>query len=161
MTPTDEQIKDLLRLGEELGIPINDRLPKSLMDKFIQPQPDPPKNDKPVLVLDFDGVLHSYISGWQGAETIPDPPVSGAVEFCIEALQYFNIIIVSSRCNQVGGYQAINNWLAKWKFPALRVSKDGSKPAAFLTLDDRAVTFEGKWPNLQELMNFTPWYKRK
>ena len=27
---------------------------------------------KPILCLDFDGVLHSYTSGWRGAR-IPDP----------------------------------------------------------------------------------------
>jgi hypothetical protein len=32
---------------------------------------------KPILCLDFDGVLHSYTSGWKGAAVIPDPPVPG------------------------------------------------------------------------------------
>jgi len=36
---------------------------------------------KPILVLDFDGVLHSYTSGWQGATVIADPPTRGMVEF--------------------------------------------------------------------------------
>ena len=30
-------------------------------------------NRKPILCLDFDGVIHSYISGWKGADVIPDP----------------------------------------------------------------------------------------
>jgi hypothetical protein len=30
---------------------------------------------KPILCLDFDGVIHSYSSGWKGADVIPDPPV--------------------------------------------------------------------------------------
>ena len=36
---------------------------------------------KPILCLDFDGVIHSYASGWKGADVIPDAAVPGAMEF--------------------------------------------------------------------------------
>jgi len=36
---------------------------------------------KPILLIDFDGVIHSYTSGWQGAGVISDPPVEGAFDF--------------------------------------------------------------------------------
>ena len=39
---------------------------------------------KPIICLDFDGVIHSYTSGWKGAAVIPDPPVPGALEFIVE-----------------------------------------------------------------------------
>ena len=32
------------------------------------------------VVFDFDGVIHSYTSGWLGETTIPDPPVPGIRE---------------------------------------------------------------------------------
>lgn len=119
------------------------------------------KNEKPILVLDFDGVLHSYKSGWMGADNIPDEPVSGAVEFCCKALDNFRIWIVSSRCGQTGGTQAIVDWLTKYKFPmGILVSMDGGKPAAFVTLDDRAITFTGKFPDPVDLLDFKPWHKQ-
>ena len=40
---------------------------------------------KPILCLDFDGVIHSYTSGWKGARIILDPPVPGALDFILAA----------------------------------------------------------------------------
>ena len=33
------------------------------------------------------------------------------------------------------------------------------KPSAFVTLDDRAITFTGEWPDIDQLRNFKPWNK--
>lgn len=55
---------------------------------------------QPTVVFDFDGVIHSYKSGWKGNTIIPDPPVDG-IKTVIEDLQErgYRVVIVSSRCN--------------------------------------------------------------
>src|SRR5581483_11331600 len=66
---------------------------------------------KPILCLDFDGVVHSYSSGWKGADMIPDPPVDGAIAFMLGALNHFDVVIFSSRSSQAGGLDAMRQWL--------------------------------------------------
>ncbi len=48
---------------------------------------------QPILCLDFDGVCHSYTSGWQGATTIPDKPVAGMWKFLEASIQHFMVTI--------------------------------------------------------------------
>lgn len=69
---------------------------------------------KPILCLDFDGVIHSYTSGWKGARCIPDPPVPGALQFIIKALDAdYDVVIHSSRARYFGGIWAMRRWLRK------------------------------------------------
>src|SRR5271156_1345745 len=70
------------------------------------------KMAKPILCLDFDGVIHSYSSGWKGADVIPDPPVAGAMQFIRDALEHFRVAIFSSRSNQPGGLDAMKDYIA-------------------------------------------------
>jgi hypothetical protein len=125
---------------------------------------------KPILCLDFDGVLHSYTSGWKGADVIPDPPVPGAIDFLREVVKHFRVAIFSSRSNQDGGQRAMREWLGFYQVEhRLSGSEDLSwvaaiewpteKPAAFLTIDDRAITFNGTWPTIEAIKSFKPWNK--
>jgi hypothetical protein len=125
---------------------------------------------KSILCLDFDGVIHSYSSGWQGADVIPDPPVEGSIAFMLNALNHFDVVIFSSRSNQRGGLKAMQNWLRKHAMGVWYESPCGpgledirfvtEKPSAMVTLDDRAITFEGTWPTIETLKQFKPWNKR-
>lgn len=121
--------------------------------------------DKPILCLDFDGVCHSYISGWQGAAIIPDLPVKGAFTFIKNALNHFEVHIFSSRSNQPGGIGAMQDWFIEHGWPGTYLTGPEylyfptEKPAAFLTIDDRALTFTGEWFDIDTLRNFKPWYK--
>jgi len=110
---------------------------------------------RPVLCLDFDGVLHWYRSGWQGANVIDDEPVPGAVDFVRRAQQLFKVVVYSSRSSHPGGVEAMRVWMRKYGFP--EVDFETQKPAAFLTIDDRALTFTGDWPDPAALRAFKPW----
>lgn len=124
---------------------------------------------KPILCLDFDGVCHAYTSGWQGADVIPDGVVPGLFEFLEDAARHFNIQVFSSRSNQPGGIEAMRTWFEQqhrvWlgdKFTGnetLPISYPTEKPSAFVTLDDRAITFTGQWPEMEFLRKFKPWNK--
>jgi hypothetical protein len=128
---------------------------------------------KPILCLDFDGVIHSYSSGWKGAAIIPDPPVDGAMRFIWDAADHFRICIFSSRSHQSGGTAAMKSWLKEHftkHWAADRTQCDDKlaeiewpteKPAAMVTIDDRALTFDGVWPEIEELKQFKPWNKRE
>src|SRR5690606_25612227 len=66
---------------------------------------------KPILCVDFDGVIHRYDSGWQGATVITDGVVPGFFEWLDEAGQIFQIVVYSSRCRDPGACDAMANWL--------------------------------------------------
>ena len=126
---------------------------------------------KPILCLDFDGVLHSYESGWKGATVVPDPPVPGALEFLDRARHEFQVAIFSSRSNQPLGVLAMRFWLmtqmhkAGWDEALINevvgeIQFPTEKPPALVTIDDRAITFTGEWPSLESLKSFKPWNKK-
>lgn len=137
-------------------------------------------SQKPTLCLDFDGVIHSYASGWVHAKFIPDPPVPGALQFLHDALDSFKVVIFSSRSHQEGGIDAMRMWLEYWarrelpndeesKWAANKVINHIAwrkeawptvKPPAFLSIDDRGLTFDGTWPAIETLLAFKPWNKR-
>ena len=116
------------------------------------------------ICVDFDGVIHWYRDGWKGDE-IYDEPVPGAFPWLVAMANdpEFGVYIYSSRSQTDDGIAAMRRWflahgldqavLDSFEFPA-------QKPAAWLTIDDRAVCFTGAFPTLQEMADFVPWMKR-
>lgn len=134
---------------------------------------------KPILCVDFDGVIHSYTSGWQGADVISDPPVPGALRWLWKATEWFNVVVYSSRSKTSQGREAMLLYVAKhsteefgadhpmsneWNAvaDAYPIEFAHEKPAAFLTIDDRCFCFEGDWSEIEpaDLLDFKPWYSR-
>lgn len=115
---------------------------------------------RPILLLDFDGVIHQYTSPWSGADKVNDGPVPGAKEFIAEAGKIFELCIYSARSLQPGGIEAMKAWLDANGFPLHLISFPTEKPPAFLTIDDRCICFNGSFPEPEELRKFQPWNKR-
>jgi hypothetical protein len=95
------------------------------------------------ICLDFDGVVHSYLSGWHGDAVIPDPPIHRVDQAIARLRKDFRVVIYSARCRNQEGVQAIEDWLAKNEIEVDDVCKD--KPPAHVYVDDRAVRFTGDW----------------
>jgi len=100
--------------------------------------------EKKTIVLDFDGVIHSYISGWKGADCIPDPPLPYVKE-AVDILRHegYEVVIWSTRCTYPLGRQAIKDWLKKWDIEV--DSMIAVRPPCICFVDDRAITFKGDW----------------
>lgn len=114
---------------------------------------------KQTVVFDFDGVIHSYTSGWKGECNIPDPPVKGIKE-AISTIRSagYEVIVVSTRCASPSGRVAVSNYLAKYGIVVDGVCKE--KPPAICYIDDRAICFDGNAETLiEKIENFKPWNK--
>ena len=111
------------------------------------------------VVLDFDGVIHSYTSGWKGVAIIPDPPVVGIKEAIEEIRKEYKVVIVSTRCFQEGGLKAVRKWLNKHDITVDEVL--AHKPPAIVYIDDRAITFDGNTKDLlHQIRMFKTWQGR-
>jgi hypothetical protein len=76
----------------------------------------------------------------------------------------FRVCIYSSRSAKTEGRLAMKDWFMKQGMPAeLVYAMDfvKEKPAAFLTVDDRCICFQGPgtYPTFDTLLNFKPWNK--
>lgn len=112
---------------------------------------------RPIVCLDFDGVIHWYRNGWQNG-TIYDDITPGFEEWLKEACKHFRLVIYSSRSKTPEGIQAMKDWLKKQGID-YEFEFSAEKPAAFVTIDDRAITFDGDWGLLspQHILSFKPW----
>lgn len=116
---------------------------------------------KKIVVFDFDGVINSYQSGWCGINNIPDPPVPGIKEAIdkIRKADYY-VVVVSSRCADKTGIEAIKDYLHKYDIEVDSVQIE--KPICAVTIDDRAICFNGDPTTLlYQVKHFKPWWDNK
>jgi hypothetical protein len=132
-----------------------------------------PADFKPTLCIDFDGVIHSYEQGWQNG-VIYGEVVSGFFEWVERVQDQFTLVIYSSRSKDDAGATAMALWLhekrAAWIKAAGQRGPVGwlafefahEKPAAWLTIDDRCIRFDGSWDDPQltpeAMLAFRSWH---
>lgn len=115
--------------------------------------------EKNTIVFDFDGVIHSYISGWKGYDVIPDPPVEGVKEVIDELRKDYKVVVVSARAKTPIGRLAIKEYLREHNIVVDDVMS--TKPPAFVYIDDRAICFKGNADELLEaIRSFEPWQNK-
>jgi len=174
-----------------------------MKDRILDNEPILPKHKiykKPILVLDFDGVIHGYSWGWQNGE-IYDPPVPGAGLAILDYVCHYSVAIFSTRSRNLLKRLAMKQYVRKllwdacladnsrmeaawqatqgkppeyipWTAYDVRDVADHIgkairwplfKPAATLTIDDRALTFTGNWDDftVEKLRSFKPWMQRR
>lgn len=120
--------------------------------------------NKPILCVDFDGVVHSYEHGWQEG-VIYGTATPGFWDWLRVANEHFSVYIYSSRSKTREGIAAMERW---WEsqpgcVSSASVKFASEKPPAFLTIDDRALTFDGDWSKFDPvaLRQFKPWNAAK
>jgi hypothetical protein len=116
-----------------------------------------------LICFDFDGVIHSYTSGWNGVAKLPDLPVVGSKAF-LETLvltKNVKVAIFSCRNRYLRGRRAMKKYLVEQvglsPIIAKQIKFPWFKPAAVVFIDDRGFLFEGEFPSVETLLNFKPW----
>lgn len=120
-----------------------------------------PAGERYTVAVDFDGVIHSYVTPWESAEIIPDEPVPGAIEALNRLHKDFDVVIFTTRARTVAGAVAVAGYLSRHGFPYF-FTVTHEKIAALIYIDDRAYRFTGdNWPTAQEVHALRPWNKAK
>lgn len=115
------------------------------------------------IVISFDGVIHSFTSGWQGIDNIPDAPVAGAIQFLrdLDADNRFDLSIFSAaRSADADGVQAMSRWLYDNGLEEdiiQRINFARTRPPSFLSIDARCLLFVGAFPALNDVDAFATW----
>lgn len=117
--------------------------------------------DRWTVAVDCDGVLHSYTSGWQGADVLSDPPVEGAIEWLNEIVGHFTVVVLTTRGDQPGGNEAVMAYLREHGYSGPDLLITSKKVPALVYVDDRGWRFTGpgSFPTADDVHRARPWNK--
>jgi hypothetical protein len=121
---------------------------------------------KPILCIDYEGTVC----------TKDEKPTEGFFTWAVEACRHFNLVIFTPQASTEEGLQSLEQWLQlhtiAWRHDQMeRGTPIATAPLAFefaheklpafLTIDDRSITFTGRWTDLklkpETLLKFIAW----
>ena len=113
----------------------------------------PIDKEKPVVCIDFDGVLNTY-KGYDGDNL--GTPREGCREFLEELNENYTVMIYSVR-----RYSKIIGWLKDNDLIHLVTNVTSYKLPAVAYIDDRAIPFDGDYSKaVKKLKGFKPYWQK-
>lgn len=119
-------------------------------------------SSKLTVAVDFDGVIHSYTSGWKGAANLPDPPVEGAIAWLNKLDKRFSVAILTTRAQTQEAVDAIEDYLIEHGYKGSMPLITDRKIPALMYVDDRGWRFDpkkGGFPDVDKIQSMKPWNK--
>ena len=108
---------------------------------------------KYTILIDLDGVLNTYIGGYD--ENFIPPMKDGADVFLEKLSENFDLKLFTTRSSDLVEKWCIENNIMQYFSEITNVKK-----MAFLMIDDRCLRFNGDYQAiLSDIFNFKPWYK--
>ncbi|MBQ3640439.1 HAD family hydrolase [bacterium] len=111
------------------------------------------ENIKKVILIDLDGVLNSYRGEYN--ENYIEPVTVEAFQFIKDLSNEYRILIFTSRNLDLAA-----KWVKENNLENYVESVTNIKKPSYLIIDDRCITFDGKFSDLKnKINNFKVWYK--
>ncbi len=114
------------------------------------------------ICIDFDGVIHDYVRGWQGIDVF-DKVIPGASEATHRLREAGYMIIIHTTRNDT---PALRDFLNQNDVCFDHINYNPYQPAgsehgkikADIYLDDRGICFTGNWnETVGQILNFKTW----
>jgi hypothetical protein len=121
-----------------------------LLEKIYPTQP------KPILALEFEWVIAAAGKN-HSVNELDFMPIKGSIEFCQEAVKYYDVCVYSNNKNRIWKIWRMQQWLRMNRFP-YQIRLPLKKPNAFVTLDTNSIRFNGSSSAFKELGE-AEWFK--
>ena len=109
---------------------------------------------KKTILIDLDGVLNDYVGNYD--EDFIPPIKAGAKEFLSDLSKNYVIKIFTTRNSEL-----VSKWIEENGLNEFVVGITNVKEPCWVYIDDRCITFDGKYEGLiDKINNFKPYYKK-